>query len=94
MVALEGRRPARPSDDLCHIRGLDDDIWNIIEICWAQEPSHRPSASDIVNRLHALLTWTDERPHDELDSSFPSRTLYSQADHPFSIFTDMAKDAR
>ena len=89
MVAYEGRRPVRPADDRCRIRGLDDKIWSIIENCWAQEPDDRLSARQIVAHLQLLLAGTNDlRLHDEFDSSLPSRTLYSQADHPFSALAD------
>ena len=81
----KGIRPVRPSDDMCHIRGLDDHIWSIIEACWAQEPGDRLVTRQIVERLRSSQTWiADERPVDIFDPSFPSRTLYSQIDHPFS----------
>lgn len=91
----KGKRPPRPSDDRCRIRGLNDGIWDIIETCWAQEVTHRPSTHQIVELLRASLTLADvgERPHDVFDPSFPSRTLYLQAEHPFSTFADMVDDA-
>src|ERR1700691_4049229 len=91
----DGTRPPRPSDNICHIRGLDDEIWTIIESCWIQEPSYRQNARQIVERLRTSPTWTvDERPLDNFDPSFPSRALYSQAEHPFSALPDLTNDAK
>jgi len=85
----KGKRPARPSDDRCHIRGLDDVIWDIIQACWAQDPGSRPTAQQIVSQIvkHVLSSpgqAVDERPFDHFDPLYPSQTLYSQAEHPFS----------
>ena len=96
-AVMKGERPLRPSDDRCRIRGLDDEIWNIIETCWAQEPNDRPSAGQIVEHLSSLSACTDGR-HDggdgdsEFDPTFPSRTLYAQAEHPFSAFAYVEDD--
>ena len=45
-------RPSRP-DVVGDLHGIDDYLWDIIQECWAQEPSHRPSASDVKQRLDA-----------------------------------------
>jgi serine/threonine protein kinase len=86
MVAVrEGKRPSRPSDSRCRIRGLDNEIWTIVQACWAQDPNCRPTAHQIVQQLRSSPTRVvDERPVDHCDPSFPLRTLYSQAEHPFS----------
>ena len=48
-------RPPRPQSLLGpHAdidRGLDDKLWNIIEDCWSQEPSNRPTAELVSLRL-------------------------------------------
>ncbi|KAJ7575172.1 kinase-like domain-containing protein [Mycena floridula] len=41
----EGRRPSRPPDV------FSDELWDLVEKCWRQDPGHRPSATDVVNSL-------------------------------------------
>lgn len=87
-VSLEvrnGKRPSRPSHDISRTRGLDDDIWSIIQSCWAHEPDRRPAAYQIVELLRSLLTYTaDERPVDNFRQPFPSQTPHSEADRLLS----------
>ncbi|KZV82550.1 kinase-like protein [Exidia glandulosa HHB12029] len=47
-------------------RGLDFDLWNTAQACWAQIPSHRPQAADIIRwrlegspRLSAAISSKD-----------------------------------
>jgi len=54
-AVVQGNRPLRPSDDRCLVRGLNDEIWNIIETCWAQEPDQRLSTGRIVERLNKVV---------------------------------------
>lgn len=51
-----GRRPSRPSRKLCRMRGLEDEIWRLMENCWSAEPLERPTSNQIVERLRALLS--------------------------------------
>ena len=39
------KRPPKPD---C---GLDDQLWSLIEDCWSQEPSNRPTAETVSLRL-------------------------------------------
>jgi len=54
LAMTKGIRPSRPSHERCWIRGLNNEIWALIEDCWTGEPSERPFASQIVERLKAL----------------------------------------
>lgn len=83
-----GKRPSRPSHDMCVIRGLDDEIWSIIESCWTHEPIERLTTHQIVECLRLLSTSSVQRAIDNFDPLFPSRTLYSQAEHPFSALSN------
>jgi hypothetical protein len=85
-AVTKGDRPLRPSDDRCRVRGLNDEIWDIIETCWAQDPNDRLSTGQIVECLGSLSIYTDGRPCDEFDPMFPSRALYAQAEHPFFAY--------
>lgn len=94
LAVTQGRRPQRPSHVLCQIRGLDGDIWDLIENCWADRPSERPSASQITNRLYSLPNFPlDPRETDTFDVFLPWRILGSQPRHPFSDLTFNPEDA-
>src|ERR1700683_4423239 len=54
LSVLQGRRPVRPSHDLSTSRGLGDEVWNIVVTCWAQDPTKRPTAEQVVERLQVL----------------------------------------
>uniref|UniRef100_A0A0W0FW06 Protein kinase domain-containing protein n=1 Tax=Moniliophthora roreri TaxID=221103 RepID=A0A0W0FW06_MONRR len=56
---MSGRRPERPQDVWC-----PDEVWCLIERCWAQYPRDRPSARDILCYLEKL------RSGDSLSNSF------------------------
>jgi serine/threonine protein kinase len=49
MKALGGKRPIRPQGK----RGtlFTDDIWDMLELCWKQQPRDRISASAVLLRL-------------------------------------------
>jgi hypothetical protein len=80
MVALQqGTQPSCPK---CFIRGLNSEIWDLIENCWATEPSERPSAGDIVKRLQVLPNLPqDQRPLDSFNISLPPQ---AQINYPLS----------
>ena len=42
-------RPAKPQPHTGH--GFDDKLWSLIEECWSQEPSNRPTAATVSLRL-------------------------------------------
>jgi hypothetical protein len=79
-----GERPSLPADDLSRRRGLSTEMEDIIRDCWAQEPMKRPSADTVVERLQ-LLHPVDERPLNQIGSSFFTHLLHDQVDNPFAI---------
>src|SRR5882762_1378332 len=84
---LKHKRPTRPdpSNDLCRMRGLNDDIWELINLCWSSPSSSRPSAGQIVEHLQTLPNQPiDKRPLDNFPVSLSPQILISQPDHPFS----------
>jgi hypothetical protein len=90
-----GKRPSRPTHDLSLTRGLNDEIWHIIEACWDQDPSGRPSASKVVEYLRALPNKpSDHRPLNDFDKVLPSQVLsmHNRADHPFSTLALSPED--
>ena len=81
---LQGKRPERPSHDLSRIRGLSDDVWNIIVTCWAQDPTQRYTVEQVLEQLQASNQPVDQRPPDDFSVNPLSQTMYRHIDHPFS----------
>lgn len=68
---LRGRRPERPKD-------IGDAIWKLVESCWNEDPTARPSPHQLVERLSA--TWRSKLE----DLSHILRTLVLHNSHPCS----------
>ena len=49
-VVKYAKRPPKPQANIDH--GLDNTLWSLIEDCWSQEPSNRPTAETVSSRLH------------------------------------------
>jgi serine/threonine protein kinase len=94
MFAVQsGKRPPRPSHDLSRIRGLNDEIWHLIDACWDQEPFQRPTSSQILNQLQALPNRpADQRPADDFEMSIPSELLHPGLKRPFSTLTTTSSE--
>ena len=43
---LDGGRPMRPEGAL--ILGLSDDVWELVERCWQDDPLMRPDVSEVI----------------------------------------------
>ena len=86
MVAVQrGRRPLYPPHEFSRIRGLNNKIWDLIGDCWTTEPSERPCAGSIVDRMLTLPNRpADKRPLDSFNISLPFRVLRDQINQPFS----------
>ncbi|KAG6907964.1 hypothetical protein DXG01_006752, partial [Tephrocybe rancida] len=65
-----GARPARPlkSSPSWMEWGLTEDIWACIEDCWKGQPTERPPAATVVQRLAESITTADTRqgPHTDM----------------------------
>lgn len=46
--SAKGEKPLRPTEDKVIQRGLDDDMWALLRLCWAIEPSQRPSIQQLL----------------------------------------------
>ena len=79
-----GERPSLPADDLSRRRRLSTEMEDIIQDCWAQDQMKRPSADTVVERLR-LLHPVDERPLNQIGTSFFMHLLCDQVDNPFTI---------
>ena len=56
-VVLEGKRPRRPSNSKG--LGITDEIWDLLELCWARDASSRPVVNHVVRHLGlAAERWT------------------------------------
>lgn len=87
IIALnQSERPERPVDLRSRRRGLTDRIWRIITRCWHQKPEERFTAGQAVQCLSNLPDRPpDNRSADDFTMLPPSRAMYRQAHHPFSI---------
>ena len=50
-VVNHANRPAKPQPQVDIGRDFDDKLWSLIEECWSQEPSNRPTAANVSLRL-------------------------------------------
>ena len=51
-----GERPKRPVGAEFKARGLDDKLWNILLLCWSNNPDDRPTMAQIIQGLPASFT--------------------------------------
>ncbi|KAH8829920.1 kinase-like domain-containing protein, partial [Flagelloscypha sp. PMI_526] len=49
LAVLTGKRPARPSADC-----MTDELWQLVEQCWDQEPDRRPSCEEIIKAFERI----------------------------------------
>lgn len=54
LVVDRGIRPPRPSEQSIVLSGLHDDMWKLVQECWAQKPEDRPVVATVVLRLSAM----------------------------------------
>jgi hypothetical protein len=81
-----GERPSLPADDLSRCRGLSAEMEHLIQDCWTEDPTHRPSADEVVERLKNLPNRpVDQRPLNEIGTSFFMQLLSIQSDNPFAV---------
>ncbi|KIM82030.1 hypothetical protein PILCRDRAFT_88827 [Piloderma croceum F 1598] len=93
LSVMQGKRPPRPSHQLSGTRGLNDAIWQLVETCWAPDPTERPTAKHIVEQLSGLLNMiVDDRPVDDFNINFPSQMLYNHTGHPFYTLSAAAQN--
>jgi hypothetical protein len=58
LAVTRAERPPRPPHRGRKIRDIfDSTIWDLIKICWIQQPAERPTASQIVHCLHSIKSW-------------------------------------
>ena len=47
---LSGKRPERPNHP-----GITDELWDMIQRCWDQEPQERPGMADVARDLRSIV---------------------------------------
>ncbi|KAJ7682057.1 kinase-like domain-containing protein [Mycena polygramma] len=47
--SVQGEHPQRPTDPVVVNRGLNDDIWMLMNRCWASKPSERPTIQMVLD---------------------------------------------
>ena len=50
----QGGRPLRPENEEVRRRGLDDQLWTLLERCWSDRPDNRPSIKEVIEVLETL----------------------------------------
>jgi len=48
-MIMDGKRPARPQET--QGLGLTDSVWDMTRRCWRQDPTRRPTATEVVGLL-------------------------------------------
>jgi hypothetical protein len=89
---VQGERPPRPFHSLSRLRGLDDDMWDVIEVCWNQDAEKRLEAGQVVECLCQFLRFViDNRP--PYSNMAPKSLMwYKQEDHPFCALAPAPED--
>ena len=55
LVVRKRMRPAKPADNHPSIaNGLNEDMWKLLEMCWASDRKERPSFKEINKVLRSL----------------------------------------
>lgn len=77
LKTMSGDRPVRPSESSPPWKewGLTGDIWSLMQECWKEEPTQRPSVGRVIERLHFMLT-QDGRPSP--DARVPSPATFRE----------------
>jgi hypothetical protein len=81
-----GERPSLPADDLSRRRGLSAEMEDLIQDCWTQDPTKRPSADIVVERLKLLPNRpVDQHSVNETGTSFFMQLSSNQVNNPFVV---------
>ena len=60
IICDSGLRPPKPAEADTDAPGLNDDVWDLMTQCWAQEPRDRLEASKLSERLMELCATSSE----------------------------------
>jgi hypothetical protein len=67
MKVLRGDRPHRPTPDACDGAIFPDHLWQLVQKCWAHDPTIRPTIDEILLDS-TTLGWPDGTPRQVSDS--------------------------
>ena len=51
----KGTLPLRPVEAVAVERGLSDDVWDLLLMCWEKQPDSRPTTGDVLYALENLV---------------------------------------
>lgn len=57
-VVFSDARPPRPPEPAGN-RGLSDEVWSLMQDCWAVRPNERPNMTTVVARVREITTISD-----------------------------------
>jgi len=77
---LAGKRPPRPAH-----RDLTDDLWEMVERCWNEDPQHRPEISEVILCLRTTLALRCDPPHVNDNQALDATALHSGKPWELSI---------
>jgi hypothetical protein len=87
LLLKTGERPSLFANDLSRRRGLSPEMEHLIQDCWTQDTTKRPSADTVVERLELLPNRSvDQRSVNEIGTPFFMQLLSNQVDNPFTVF--------
>ena len=67
-MVISGERPERPQGDAGGL--LTDEIWEVLGLCWREQPNDRPNA----NRVHSALEGGLSMPPSDVDGEAETST--------------------
>ncbi len=56
---MRDKRPPRPPEPALR-RGLDDAMWDLMQVCWKTRPTDRPDMKEVIHRLMPGYKWEDD----------------------------------
>lgn len=60
-VAVHGKHPERPAGQAAGVRGLSDDVWNVMKLCWTRQPALRPK----IGLVHDIFSNIADQQEDD-----------------------------
>jgi hypothetical protein len=92
---VKGERPEKPQGSEGAV-GFVDDVWEVLELCWASLPQDRPSIEGVLERLEkAASSWTPPSPLSPAVSSVANSSTWGTSDTTSEqcMDVDKAEDA-